>query len=237
MGQRCGPAPRRPDAGGAIQSGHGPREALDVPLTGQASASPHQRQGLGGSAREARQADAAAGRREAGSAPALRRRSRGRPRARDQPPNFVARCEGPFFYTTDDEFAPFGSDAGSDTLHALQAWTARPRRGGGAAFLDALLANWGLTLPDLAEPRPEVVDAWFDDVAFSEVNQAVIATAFGQLKITGAVEPAIVALAVAANARERRAAEFARTANPGWAHADAKAQADERIRRALLAMA
>ncbi|MBK7198278.1 MAG: hypothetical protein IPH80_37980 [Myxococcales bacterium] len=95
----------------------------------------------------------------------------------------------------------------------------------------------GLTLPDLAEPRPEVVDAWFDDVTSAEANQAVIVTAFGQLKITGAVEPAIVALAVAANARERRATELARTANPRWTHADAKAQADERIRRALLAMA
>ncbi len=159
------------------------------------------------------------------------------PAAATSHPAFVALCVGEFFYAPGDEFAPFGSDAGSDTLGALQEWTARRRRGGGAAFLAALLASWGLSLPDLAETRPEVIDAWIDDVAFSEVNQAVIATAFGQLKITGAVEPAIVALALAANARERRATARARITNPRWEHAAEKAAADERIHVALVSMA
>jgi uncharacterized protein YfeS len=155
-------------------------------------------------------------------------------------PRFVEICKDAFFYDCADEFAPFGSDAGADTLAALEDWFRDARRRTVAAFVEEMLAGWGMTLPDLRETDEAVVLGWLADdelaVALPEVDQLLIATAFGQYKITGAVDADVRELALAAATREVLATEHGRKTNPKWAHADAKVAADERIRAALDAM-
>jgi uncharacterized protein YfeS len=155
-------------------------------------------------------------------------------------PRFVEICKDRFFYDGTDEFAPFGSDAGADTLDSLQQWYRDPGPRKVGAFVEEMLTGWGMTLPDLRETDEAVVFRWLADdelaIVLPEVNQLLIAAAFGQYKITGAVDADVRELAVAAATREVFATEHGRRTNPKWAHAEAKAVADGRIRAALDAM-
>jgi uncharacterized protein YfeS len=155
-------------------------------------------------------------------------------------PAFVKTCVGDFFFDQGDEFAPFGGDAGNDTLRSLEDWLRGKKPAKVRAFVDHLLEDWGFTLPDLLETRASVVKEWLGDpelmIYVPEVNQLLIAAAFGQLKITGRVEPAVLELAVAAAAREKVVTAHGRRKNPAWSHADEKEAADARIRKALTAM-
>jgi uncharacterized protein YfeS len=155
-------------------------------------------------------------------------------------PVFVKTCAGELFYDQGDEFAPFGGDAGNDTLRSLEDWLRAKRPKKVRAFIDHLLEDWGFTLPDLLETRASEVNEWLADpelaIYVPEVDQLLIAAAFGQLKITGSVEPDVLELAVAAAAREKLVTAHGRRKNPGWAHADEKEAADASIRKALTAM-
>jgi uncharacterized protein YfeS len=44
-------------------------------------------------------------------------------------PNFVRICKDELFYDCAEEFGPFGSDSGADTLMALEDWFRSRRRG------------------------------------------------------------------------------------------------------------
>ena len=155
-------------------------------------------------------------------------------------PRFVKLCKGAFFYDCSNEFAPFGSDAGADTLSSLEDWFREPRPRKVRSFITHVIEQWGMTLPSLRETRAAVVLRWLDDAELAtvlpEINQLLIAAAFGQYKITGAVDADVRELAVAAAARERLATTHGRKTNPKWPHAKAKAAADERIRATLEAM-
>jgi uncharacterized protein YfeS len=155
-------------------------------------------------------------------------------------PAFVKTCVGEFFFDQGDEFAPFGGDGGNDTLRSLEDWLRGKKPGKVRAFVDYLLEDWGFTLPDLLETRASVVHEWLADpelmIYVPEIDQLLIAAAFGQLKIAGRVEPAVLELALAATAREKLVTAYGRRKNPAWSHADEKEAADTRIRKALTAM-
>jgi uncharacterized protein YfeS len=155
-------------------------------------------------------------------------------------PEFRRICKDKFFYDVTDEFAPFGSDAGADTLASLEDWYRGKKPRKVAAFIDEMLEDWEMVLPDLAETREDVIERWLADDTLSmtlpELDGLLIAAAFGQMKITGNVDADVHELALAALAREEFATKYWRKRNPRWEHARAKAAAEKKIRAALVAM-
>ena len=155
-------------------------------------------------------------------------------------PEFRRICREPFFYNVTNEFAPFGSDAGADTLTSLEDWYRGKKPRKVAAFIDEMLEDWEMVLPDLTESRPEVIERWLGDdtlsMALPELDGLLLAAAFGQMKITGNVDADVHELALAALAREEYSTTYWRKRNPAWAHARAKAAAEKKIRAALVAM-
>jgi uncharacterized protein YfeS len=152
-------------------------------------------------------------------------------------PSFVKLCGEEFFYDCVDEFAPFGSDSGADTLHSLEDWFRKPRPRPVRAFIDELMESWDMTLPDLEATDRRTVEKWLADENLStwvaEIDQLVIAAALGQYKITGAVDRDVLELALAANAREAIATDWWREHNPNWHHAAAAERAEKKIRSVL----
>jgi uncharacterized protein YfeS len=155
-------------------------------------------------------------------------------------PAFRRVCKDALFYALDHEFAPFGSDAGADTLLALERWFRGKRVRPVAQFIATTLRDWGMTLPDLAETRPAVVERWLADDRIStmldEIDGLLIATAVGQLKIAGVVDADVLALALAALAREELSTAYWKVENPRWRHARAATAAHRKVRVALEAM-
>ena len=156
-------------------------------------------------------------------------------------PTFVALCaDDDFVYDCTNDFSPFGSDAGADTLAALDDWFRESRDRPTREFVDQMMDEWGMELPDLLETDGTVVRRWLADDElsnhFSQINPMLIATAFGELKITGSVSREILALALAAAAREAIFTAFSIETYPKWPHAADKAAADARVRRLLSSM-
>ena len=139
-------------------------------------------------------------------------------------PAFVRACPEDLFYDCADDFGPFGNDCGSDALHSLQEWYRAGARGTARGFIDRTIRAWGITLPDLLATDRDTVIGWLDDPDLEmfarEVGNLVVAVAFGQLKITGAIDPDIVALAQAAMTREAHLNDDAKQRYPAWEYAE-----------------
>jgi len=140
-------------------------------------------------------------------------------------PRFVELASEDFFYDVCDHFSPFGSDDGNDTLSALEDWY----RDGGkdkdiGKFLKQLLSDWDFGIPPgLLHEKLETIGNWLDDSndhLFDAECRARIATAFGQLKITGAVQPNMVKEGLRTIDVQLWCNERARLANPQWTHAN-----------------
>lgn len=98
------------------------------------------------------------------------------------------------------DFAPFGSDDGSDALRGLEDWLSE--HGADAdplAYLTQTIAESGFSFPDgLIDGPGEVLLAW---ARADEMNESAllfdactrVATALGQVKITGKCSPVILA--------------------------------------------
>jgi uncharacterized protein YfeS len=144
-------------------------------------------------------------------------------------PNFVAIASEDFYYDTTDDFSPFGNDDGSDTLSCLQEWY----QAGGTnpkvtRFLNQLLADWDFGVPKkLHLASPEAIEKW---LAKDEMNEtfleseccARIATAFGQLKITGTMTAECAADGTAAIRCLLWMIERAAIKYPAWPHGASK---------------
>lgn len=142
-------------------------------------------------------------------------------------PNFRALATAEFYFDGCDDFSPFGNDDGADTLSALEAWF----MDGGTdeeipSFLDELLATWDLDVPeDIISADLGDRQAWLDghemrEVYLAGVCRARVATAFGQLKITGEIHPWIRGQASEAIACQLWLNQRARHTNPQWRFAD-----------------
>ena len=140
-------------------------------------------------------------------------------------PLFVEYATADFYYDVCDDFSPFGNDSGADTLFNLQDWYQERTAGAKAAtFLRNLLSNaWGFDAAYLDVTELTQLDAMSrDELSLnSEMDRAVIATAFGQFKIAGQADKAILQMAADAFLRQRYEAEKAgkRETHP-WEYAE-----------------
>lgn len=142
-------------------------------------------------------------------------------------PRFAQLAAADFYDDGADQFSPFGNDAGHDTLSALQGWY----RDGGrdrdiGAFLRRFLAGWDYPVPkNMLQATPDKIAKWLalDDMHeryLSDECKARIATAFGQLRISGDIKAAMLDegmlglhIGLWLNAR-------ARAVYPDWKYAD-----------------
>lgn len=122
-------------------------------------------------------------------------------------PLFRKYCSDDFYYDILDDFSPFGNDDGADTLYELEEWLKQyadtlPLRD----FLDDLSVKWAFEVDesewDLLD-RERIVDILHDaPYAFDLTDRVFIATAFGQVKVSGTLSQDIKDLADCAFARQ-----------------------------------
>ncbi|MBH8556972.1 hypothetical protein [Hymenobacter negativus] len=140
-------------------------------------------------------------------------------------PVFVEHATADFYYDQGDDFSPFGNDSGNDTLANLEEWYQERTAGAKAAtFLRNMIVNeWGFDATYLDVIEPAQLDVMSrDELSLNgETDKAVIATAFGQFKIAGQADKAILRMATDAFRRQRHEAEKAtkRENNP-WEYAE-----------------
>jgi uncharacterized protein YfeS len=142
-------------------------------------------------------------------------------------PRFIELASADFYYDCTDDFSPFGNDDGHDVLFSLEDWY---RDGGRSTkivqFLNHLLVDWGLGVPkNLFRANPDVIESWLSEDGMNETFllsecRACVATAFGQLKITGEVDPKIVLESLVAISCQLYMNERARRIYPDWKYAN-----------------
>lgn len=142
-------------------------------------------------------------------------------------PRFVQLAGEDFYYDVCDDFSPFGNDDGSDTLSALEDWYRDEGSNGKVAeFLEDMLADWDFGVPaSMHRTDAEAREKWLAENDMHEIYlqsecRARVATAFGQLKIAGEVDPDMRDEALAAIACQLALNERARTHYPDWPYAD-----------------
>lgn len=160
-------------------------------------------------------------------------------------PTFVRIAPDDFYYDCTDDFSPFGSDDGNDTLAALQDWYQEhadmhtDERPDVMVFLQEHLSAWGLPVPDDLLMRDEAARAqWLAEDAMHDrylqaICCAIVAVAFGQLKITGEMDAAVRTQAMQALVCQQWLNQLARQHNPDWEYADEASQRLEQMRHAL----
>lgn len=111
--------------------------------------------------------------------------------------NFNLFLKAKFYTSIIDEFSPFGNDEGWDTLRALEDWYRTEYKEEDSLILDFItdygLSNWGwseehlpmLQIFDLKKIK-EIEEE--EEFFFTAFPQMIIATAFGQIKITGKLD-------------------------------------------------
>ncbi|MDO7883752.1 hypothetical protein [Hymenobacter cheonanensis] len=139
-------------------------------------------------------------------------------------PVFTGYATADFFYSQGDDFSPFGNDTGNDTLRFLEDWYQERRAGEKAAtFLRKMVDEWGFGGPYVLITDPAKFESinWDEKYLTDTVDQAIISIAFGQFKIAGKADKAIISLAAHAFQRQRYLAEKAKIhpTNP-WNLAD-----------------
>ncbi|MCL2353502.1 MAG: hypothetical protein FWC69_02605 [Defluviitaleaceae bacterium] len=119
-------------------------------------------------------------------------------------PDFLEHFIADFYYDESDEEAPFGSDEGADTLYELEEHFKATGETSldHEAFLEELFADWELNYIKPKEtPFEELEELLKDDEIKISIHQSLVATfacAFGQIKITGALNPALKDIALLA---------------------------------------
>lgn len=123
-------------------------------------------------------------------------------------PHYNQIIQKAFYRDCTDEFSPFGNDDGAETLWDLEDWY-REMQGEEdiTQFLFNRIDNYGFTYQ--SEPLVDTLDletiqelAEEDPYFIDTMDQTIIATAFGQAKITGMICPKLRDLAVIAVNRQ-----------------------------------
>ena len=146
-------------------------------------------------------------------------------------PAFMQLAPEDFYYDQADDFSPFGSDDGHDTLSALQDWYregAHPSATG-MDFLQSLLASWDFPIPaDMLTQSDAAKTQWLaqgmNDSWMASVCRARVATAFGQIKISGRVDAAVREQGLLALDNLLFLNERARRVYPDWEYAEHDAE-------------
>lgn len=155
-------------------------------------------------------------------------------------PRFVALALDDFYYDVGDDFSPFGSDDGNDTLSALEDWYRESANDDGIVkFLEDFLAGWGLAVPwdrvrnDLDARKLWLSEDDMHEVYFRSDCRAIVATAFGQLKIVGHINADLLQRAMAAIADQLWMNAYARVKYPQWPYAEQEAERLQQMQSVL----
>ncbi len=123
-------------------------------------------------------------------------------------PNFVKAMESDFYYDCTDEFSPFGNDDGADLLYNLEDWY-RVKK------LTRNILKWMFNHIDKmgfeyqSKGCSEILDLEtlnkiqeVDKYLISSMDNSIIAAGFGQIKITGKIDPELKDLTIKALRRQ-----------------------------------
>ncbi|HEX8656340.1 MAG TPA: hypothetical protein VF690_02330 [Hymenobacter sp.] len=138
-------------------------------------------------------------------------------------PFFVEHASADFYYDCADEFSPFGNDSGADVLVSLAEWYQERRAGEKAAtFLRKLIIDWGFDPQYLEHTTQSQLDTLnlHEQYLNNVLDQAVVGVAFGQYKIAGKGDKAIIDMAANAFERQRYVAGLANKPASPWEHYD-----------------
>ena len=105
-----------------------------------------------------------------------------------------------FFFDVIEETAPFGSDDGSDAYASFSDWRKNHPSESPLNFLKQQINEWGYPKFDIEETELEKLKSYLKDdemnIQFMKgIDQAIVATAFGQLYLEGTVDNDIKELA------------------------------------------
>ncbi len=124
-------------------------------------------------------------------------------------PTFVKTLTAEFYYDCTDEFSPFGNDDGSDQLYNLEGWY-RDNKGESniVKWLHKTINQFGFKITSEAGSQivDEIILEQFQDVDPDFLNcmdNTIIATAFGQFKISGTLDKEMKELALTALKRQK----------------------------------
>lgn len=108
-------------------------------------------------------------------------------------PKFNEIIEDEFYYDLTDDFSPFGNDTGAEILLELSEWVQENQHDKGIQewmfdYIDSFgfeYESQGVSQLDNIEDINQVIHE--DEFMINCMDQAIIATGFGQLKITGKI--------------------------------------------------
>lgn len=112
-----------------------------------------------------------------------------------------------FFFSVIEETAPFGSDDGSDTYASFQDWRKNHLNESLITFLKNHIDSWGYPEFDINEIELEKLRPYLKQDKMSiqymtGIDQAIVASAFGQLYLEGRIDNDIKDLAIISINRE-----------------------------------
>jgi uncharacterized protein YfeS len=137
-------------------------------------------------------------------------------------PNFVQLLKSTFYYDHADDFSPFGNDDGFDQLYNLEEWYRdNKKKGTIVKWLYKTINDFGFKVTSEAASQilDETILDQFEDVDPDFLNcmdNTIIATAFGQFKISGELDKELKDLTLTALKRQRILEEM--TAEPDTEH-------------------
>jgi len=128
-------------------------------------------------------------------------------------PEFVRLMTADFYYDCLDEFSPFGNDDGADLLFNLEDWYREDGEGNITEWLFETIDEFGFKYQskDCARivDKASLEQIHSEDPFFFEcMDDAIIAAAFGQLKITGLLDQELKGLALIALERKKAMSIF-----------------------------
>jgi uncharacterized protein YfeS len=157
-------------------------------------------------------------------------------------PFFVSCATSDFYYDLGDDFSPFGNDAGADMLFRLQDWfnECSQKEDITNFLLEFLEANHpgNIEYIKLSEPRQLSELDTAKQIYCDDIDQFIIATAFGQCKIAGLIDIDLFIMADKALLRQQYLTKAARQKeNNPWLHATRYLQRIEVMQTDLTNMA
>lgn len=122
----------------------------------------------------------------------------------DAHPKARAALTDAFFWDTADPCAPFGDETGREVLEALRDLRDEDPRGSALALLDELLDRWEIAKGswDVVGEDEVMALGAEDELGLLVRDEAILALAFGELIVSGRIDPEVRRHAVLALTRQ-----------------------------------
>lgn len=122
-------------------------------------------------------------------------------------PNAQKLMQGEFFYSVTDGTAPFGSDDGWEVFYAFKNWQKTNNGRSKVDFIHEQIDYWGyptfnLQSTNIEDLKQYLLTSELGSRFMYGIDQAIIATAFGQLYLEGYIDLNLRSLATTAIKRE-----------------------------------